>query len=490
MPTPDRDRATDRLSNPDSRSAVLYGAHSAPAPVDVPPRVAVASGADKTLSRRGWRTRRPKRLLSRVQFQPQFGVLEQRALLSVLLNGGFEQPTPLPNAWGREFSAGNTAIPGWSVVSGSVDIQSASWFDPYQGAQSLDLDGSQPGSIGQSFATTIGTTYQLSFAYGNNPDQRGTFDGPHTADVTVTDSHGMVLISSTVTHTGSTPTIMNYQMFTDNFVADTTITTLKFTSTDPSYSNNGIALDAVSVSPTPTPTPTPSPTPTPTPSPTPIPIPIPVGPIGGPAPTRTFLTAHPRPANLGRPVTLTATVKNRKHRGPTPIGSVTFLDGTANLGTVVLRRGKASLKTSSLHFGPNALRADYTPSQGFAPSGADLVENVRVPRSLKKAMPAVEIGRRAVPSTSLAIRVSGVAEIPVGAVTIVGGPTVLGPIGPDQGRAARRDGITAATRHIRTAPAVTDNDVPDRAVRPKQAANPSITAASKVAGSLGIERFP
>jgi hypothetical protein len=37
----------------------------------------------------------------------------------------------------------------------------------------------------------------------------------------------------------------------------------------------------------------------------------------------------------------------------------------------------------------------------------------------------------------MAIRVGAVATIPVGAVTIVGGPTVLGPIGPDQGRAAR-----------------------------------------------------
>jgi len=176
-------------------------------------------------------------------------------LSALIVNGGFEQPTPLPHVWGEEFSAGSTDIPGWTVVSGSVDVTPTSWFDPYQGAQSLDLDGSHPGSIEQLFATTIGTTYELSFAYANNPGQLGTFDGPQTADVTVTDSGGMTLLSSTITHTGSTPTAMNYQIFTDTFVADTTITTLKFTSTDPSYSNNGIALDAVSVSPAPTPTP-------------------------------------------------------------------------------------------------------------------------------------------------------------------------------------------------------------------------------------------
>src|SRR5262245_1025865 len=87
---------------------------------------------------------------------PSVEYLERRRVLSVISNGGFEQPTPLPHVWGDEYAAGSNGIPGWTVVSGSVNIQSASWFDPYQGAQSLDLDGSHPGSIQQSFATTIG----------------------------------------------------------------------------------------------------------------------------------------------------------------------------------------------------------------------------------------------------------------------------------------------------------------------------------------------
>jgi hypothetical protein len=137
---------------------------------------------------------------------------------------------------------------------------------------------------------------------------------------------------------------------------------------------------------------------------------IPLGPVGGTAPTRTVLTAQPRPANLGRPVTLTATVKNLKHSGPTPIGSVAFLDGTASLGTVALRHGKASLKTSSLQLGPNPIQADYTPSPGFAPSAAAFVENVRSHRLRSKAVPSAGTGRRAVRSTPTAIRVGGVTE--------------------------------------------------------------------------------
>jgi Bacterial Ig-like domain (group 3) len=209
---------------------------------------------------------------------------------------------------------------------------------------------------------------------------------------------------------------------------------------------------------------------------------LPAVPIEGTAPTRTVLTAQPRPANIGRPVTLTATVKDLKHRAPIPAGSVTFLDGTASLGTVALRHGKASLKTSSLPLGPNTIQAYYIPGQGFAPSTASVVENVRAHRSRSKAAPAAETGRRAVPSTSLAIRLGGVAAIPIGAVTIVGGSTVLGPIGANPGRAARSDSIPAATRRIRTAHAGTDNGILGGRVWLKQAANQSIPKASNVAG--------
>ncbi len=205
-------------------------------------------------------------------------------------------------------------------------------------------------------------------------------------------------------------------------------------------------------------------------------------PTGPTVPTRTFLTARPRPANLGRPVTLTATVKDLKRGGSTPSGSVTFLDGTFSLGTFALRRGKASLKTSSLPLGPNTIHADYAPSPGFAPSTAAIVENVRAHRSRRKAAPSAKSVRRAVPSTPIAIRIGGVAAIHVGAVTIVGGPTVLGPIAPVQGTAARSDVIRAATRHVRTAPAGTDNGVPGSAVRRKHAANQSIPADSIAEG--------
>ena len=83
MTTPDRDRATDRLSNPDSRSAEPSGARSAPAPIAVPPRASVdlGGGQDSLRGAAGERDGR-RELRSRVRFRPQVGLLEQRALLS------------------------------------------------------------------------------------------------------------------------------------------------------------------------------------------------------------------------------------------------------------------------------------------------------------------------------------------------------------------------------------------------------------------------
>jgi hypothetical protein len=97
--------------------------------------------------------------------------------------------------------------------------------------------------------------------------------------------------------------------------------------------------------------------------------------------------------------------------------------------------------TSNLHLGPNPIQADYTPSQGFAPSTAAIVEYVRAHRSRSKAAPSAQTGSRAVPSTSVSIRVGGVPAISVGAVAIVGGPTVLGQMEERKGTGReKRDG--------------------------------------------------
>ena len=105
-------------------------------------------------------------------------------------------------------------------------------------------------------------------------------------------------------------------------------------------------------------------------------------------PTRTVLTARPRPANLGRPVTLTATVKDLKRGGPTPIGSVTFLDGTASPGY-----GRSSPRQGEPQDLELAPRPESDPGRlhaepGLRPSSKSIVENVRAHRSRSKAAPS------------------------------------------------------------------------------------------------------
>src|SRR3954462_9997949 len=96
-------------------------------------------------------------------------VLEDRAVpANLLVNGGFEQPQVPTGSDSLTISFESPAqLAGWSVA-GTVDVVRGSW-QPSEGAQSLDLNGFSPGTIVQSFATTPGVRYRLSFAYGDSP---------------------------------------------------------------------------------------------------------------------------------------------------------------------------------------------------------------------------------------------------------------------------------------------------------------------------------
>jgi len=87
---------------------------------------------------------------------------------------------------------------------------------------------------------------------------------------------------------------------------------------------------------------------------------------------------------------LTATVKNRGRTGGTPIGDVTFWDDATMIGTVTLRRGKATLKTSQLPVGQDRIEAQYAGSQDFTASSQTLIEKVRPTRSKTKVASSPE----------------------------------------------------------------------------------------------------
>ena len=94
---------------------------------------------------------------------------------SLLVNGGFEEG---PRA-GRfvNLPAGSKAITGWVVTGEAVDYIGTLWRGS-EGVHSVDLDGSvrsaitppyAQGGVAQTFATTPGTRYRVSFDLAGNP---------------------------------------------------------------------------------------------------------------------------------------------------------------------------------------------------------------------------------------------------------------------------------------------------------------------------------
>lgn len=185
------------------------------------------------------------------------------ARAALLTNGSFESPAVSSGSF-LDITAGMQPSGfGWSVTSGGVDvvavpsIWAATAFD---GNQFLDLDGFVPGAITQSFTTTPGIEYVLTFAYANNPLGPGgppppgcggsCATVPATATVSVVNSGtGTQVVSPfLITHGDSTATNPNWTASgAMSFVAEGTTTTLSFVSDDPSSSDGGIFLDGISV---------------------------------------------------------------------------------------------------------------------------------------------------------------------------------------------------------------------------------------------------
>ena len=119
-----------------------------------------------------------------------------------------------------------------------------------------------------------------------------------------------------------------------------------------------------------------------------------------PHPTKTTVAAKPKSSNVGQPVILTVTVKNRDRTGGAPIGDVSLLDGTTMLGSPTLINGKASLRISGLLPGRHPIRVYFEGAGDFIQStSAVLIETVHAHRSKTKV------------SASQSIRGSGLVRV-------------------------------------------------------------------------------
>ena len=91
------------------------------------------------------------------------------AASGVVRNGSFERPQI--DGHEQNFPTGSKLGP-WKVTRGDVDVL-AGRFTAADGLQSLDLNGTGPGTIRQVLMTRSGPAYKLSFALAGNPECDG-----------------------------------------------------------------------------------------------------------------------------------------------------------------------------------------------------------------------------------------------------------------------------------------------------------------------------
>jgi choice-of-anchor C domain-containing protein len=162
-------------------------------------------------------------------------------------NGSFEDAIDyLRTLFSNDSSATN--INGWKVLdtgtppaAASIDYIGGDWT-PSDGSHSLHLNGTGPGSVGQSIETIFGHDYTLSFDMAGNPNGDPTVKTMDVSAIgTTTQTQGFSFDT-----TGTSSTDMGWTRMEWVFTADITgLTDLQFISTtDGPY---GPALDNVAM---------------------------------------------------------------------------------------------------------------------------------------------------------------------------------------------------------------------------------------------------
>jgi choice-of-anchor C domain-containing protein len=158
-------------------------------------------------------------------------------------NGSFENGTYADGGSGfQTLSAGASNITGWDIGDGGIDWIGSLWTaqDP---SKSIDMNATSAGSISQTFDTTAGATYFVSFWLAGNPTiNPACTTGPKTLDVIAT---GGTTSSYSFDTTLTSYTAMGWLAKGYTFTASGTSTTLAFTSTTTGAC--GPALDNVGV---------------------------------------------------------------------------------------------------------------------------------------------------------------------------------------------------------------------------------------------------
>jgi len=109
---------------------------------------------------------RPRLILFVLAFPALLAAPAARA--NMLVNGSFENGPALPSGK-TTLTAGSTAMPGWTVSAGSIEIVNLVHWQAADLGRSLGLNGTEAGAVAQVFATATGGVYDVSFWISGEP---------------------------------------------------------------------------------------------------------------------------------------------------------------------------------------------------------------------------------------------------------------------------------------------------------------------------------
>ncbi|MFN8121542.1 MAG: choice-of-anchor C family protein [Thermoleophilia bacterium] len=155
-------------------------------------------------------------------------------------NGGFESPVIPTNPGYADYTAGQS-IGSWTVSSASVSLHNTTLQQVAAGTQALDVNGSGPGVVTQTLATTPGTVYRITFQVAGN-----TYGSPSLKELQV-GWGGSALRTIRFDTTGRSTSAMGWTTVTLEATATSTSTALTFTGL--SSGQYGAMVDAVSAIP-------------------------------------------------------------------------------------------------------------------------------------------------------------------------------------------------------------------------------------------------
>jgi Bacterial Ig-like domain (group 3)/FG-GAP-like repeat/FG-GAP repeat len=137
----------------------------------------------------------------------------------------------------------------------------------------------------------------------------------------------------------------------------------------------------------------------------------------------------------GQSVTFTATITGSPVKGvtTTPTGTITFFNGTTQLGAPVpISSGTASLSTTALPVGTDSITAQYSGDTNYVPTTSAALPQVVGQATSSTATPTSSVnpsalGQAVTFSTTVTSTVSGDSLVPTGTVNFNDGATLLGP---------------------------------------------------------------